>query len=107
MKTAMLIAACTAAVSLAPAALAEPLHGFVEYERSDLASEQGLAGIKARIAQTAEDVCEAPSQPTLRERRQRMDCIEDAIAQAEIQLQRQVAVMNLRRLVSAEETAAG
>ena len=107
MKTAMLIAASTAAVFFAPAAMAEPLTDYVEYNSADLTTPHGLDRIKARIAGVAERVCQAPNQPTLRERVDREACVADAIAGAEAQLERRVAQLRVRQLAAAGETAAG
>lgn len=107
MKTAMLIAAGAAALSLAPAAAAEPPTGYVDYDPIELTHEEGRDRIKARIADTAERVCMSPTRPTLRARQLRQLCVDEAIEQAEAQLERHVAEMRARRLASAAETAPG
>lgn len=107
MKTAMLIAAGAAALSLAPAALADAPTEYVDYNPAELTHAEGVDRIKARIARTAERVCSTPSRPTLRERQLRQACVAEAIEKAEAQLERRVALARARQLAGAAETAAG
>ncbi len=102
MKSLILFAAAATALTAAPVALAdEKPQTVVEYSASDLTSAEGVAQLRADIHEAAEDVCIAPAQPTLSERRQRAECIDGAVAGAEAQLEDKIAALGVRHLAEA------
>lgn len=98
MKTLALIAAAATALSAAPVAFADDTQAVVSYEQSQLTSARGLAEVRYEIHQAAEDVCIAPRNANLAERRERAECIEAAIEAAEAQLQTKLASLGVRQL---------
>jgi UrcA family protein len=105
MKTAFIKSAAIAFTALAAVAGAAHADGDptreIEFQPSQLQSEHGLTQLRERIAQSALDVCQYRG-PELELRRARQACVQEAVEQAEAQLERKVAEASQRRFAAAE-----
>ena len=91
MKAALIALSALAAGAGAAYADADPPAVAIEVEPGALSSPEGRAELRARIARAARDVCAAPRGRELDLLRERRKCIQDAVADAEAQLERRLA----------------
>jgi UrcA family protein len=100
------LVACISLAALAGAAHADnPPRAVVEFQSEQLLTAQGRNALRARIASSAEDVCIVPRGQEFELRRERRDCIENAIEQAERQLEQKIAAVADRRFARTETRA--
>lgn len=91
-NTLILPIAAAASLGASVSAVAQDApHTAVEYKMSELATQAGRDAVRQRLEAAARNVCPVPHRASLRLRHEQRACIEQALANAETELQQRVA----------------